>query len=131
MTRDEQYKLKLNDCKKLFSLKWHSFFAEFKFDCQRQEAHANLSCIIVIIIVFLGPSTDGWMCGRTDCWQPKRRIRCRWLKRLFLNYRLDDGIGGFVPLWHRRRVVANRTYRTFEGEIIWGILGSFRFRRGR
>ena len=131
MTRYEQYKLQLNDCKKLFSLKGQSFLESLYLIFGVKDAYANLSCIIVIIILFRGPSTNRWRCERTDYWQLKRRIRCRWLKRLFLDYCLDDGIGGFVPLWHRSRVVANRTYRTFEAEIIWGLSVSFRFRRGR
>ena len=59
MTRDEQYKLKLYDCKKLFSLKWHSLLQSLNLILGVKDAHANLSCIIVIIILFRGPSTDG------------------------------------------------------------------------
>ena len=96
-----------------------------------EDAIANLPCIIIIFVGFWGPCTNWWRCRRADNRQFKGRFSSRWRKRHFLNQLLDDGVGSFVSLWCRSRVVADRTYWAFKAKIVWRFAVSFRFRRGR
>ena len=94
-----------------------------------EDAHANFPCTIIIFVVFWGINWRS--CRRADKRHFKGRFSRRWLKRLFLNHRLDDRVGSFVSPWCRSRVVANQTYVIFKAKIVWRFAVSFRFRRGR